>query len=78
MDYVSHMLEKGELEGIKVTNRTTIYICFFADVLGIFLPTNEKNFQKMQEILSLYERPVGAKMNLSKMVIIPLALPTIP
>lgn len=33
---------------------------------------------KMQEILSLYEKAAGAKMNLFKMVIIPLALPTIP
>lgn len=47
MDYVSHKLETGELEGIKVTNATTICIRFFADDLGIFLPANERNFMKM-------------------------------
>lgn len=32
----------------------------------------------MQEILSTYEEVAGAKMNVLKIVIIPLALPTIP
>lgn len=78
MDYVSKNLDMGKLEGMKVNQTTTIYICFFVDDLGIFIPTNERNFKKMQEILFLYEEVASAKMNLLKMVIIPLALPTIP
>lgn len=78
MDYVSHKLDTWELESIKVNDSSTISICFFANDLGIFISANERNFLKIREILYLYEDAAGAKMNLLKTVIIPLALPMIP
>lgn len=56
----------------------TLYHKLFADDVGIFIPAIETNFIKLQEILHLYEVASGAKLNLSKSIIIPLALPTIP
>lgn len=62
----------GELEGIKVTKEVTICIRLFADDMGVFIKATEENFKKLQDILNLYKTAVGAKMNMAKMVIIPL------
>lgn len=43
-----------------------------------FIPATEANFNKLQEILHLYEVASGAKLNLSKSVNIPLGLPIVP
>lgn len=76
MDYIQQKLEVGKIEGIKVKEGLTICHRLFADDVGIFIPTTENNFKKLKEILLLYELASGAKLNLSKSVIIPLAPPT--
>lgn len=78
MDYIDHTLRTVSLEGVKIIEDITICHRLFADDLSIFIPMDEKNFANLQHILKLYEMAAGAKMNLSKTIIIPLGMSTIP
>lgn len=46
--------------------------------MRVFISANERNFKKIQEIISLYEKALGVNMDLSKIVIIPLGFSDIP
>lgn len=46
--------------------------------MGIFIPTDEASYNKLQGILNLYKAATGAKMNLRKTAIIPLSVDVIP
>lgn len=74
MDYLQFKLSIGEMNDIQVTEELTIYHRLFVDDVGIFIPTNKQRFTKLQEALRLYELASGAKLNLAKPIIIPLAL----
>lgn len=78
MEYLQFKLTIGELDGIRINDNLTICHRLFANDVRVFIPTKERNFTKLQEALNLYELASGAKLNLAKSVIIPLALPKIP
>lgn len=62
----------GELEGAEISEEVTICHRLFIDDVGIFIPAEERCFVKLQDALRLYELTSGAKLNLAKLVIIPL------
>lgn len=78
MDYMAHKLSTRDLEGVKVMRTIIIYHRFFVDDLGMFIPTIEESFRKLQLILKLYEDVARVKMNISKTVIIPLGMDNVP
>lgn len=78
MDYCQHKLDIGELQGIKISEEITVCMRLFADDLGVFIAASERNFRKLQEIISVYEAASGARMNLAKTVIIPLGFTDVP
>lgn len=78
MPYITHMLNVGDLDEERVANNTTICHRLFVENLGIFILENKESFHKIQTILKLYEMVVGAKMNLSKIVIILLMMIEVP
>lgn len=64
MDYCQHKLDISKLQGIKISEEIIVYLHLFADDLGVFISANEGRFQKLQEIISLYKKAFGARMNL--------------
>lgn len=50
----------------------------FADDMGIFILAIEDSFNKLQEILYIYELASSAKINLEKSMVIPLAMLHVP
>lgn len=78
MEYLEFKLASGDINGVKISEDLTICHRLFADDVGIFILPDESSFKKLQEALHLYELASGAKLNLAKSVIIPLALPSIP
>lgn len=68
----------GEIEGVNISEDLTICHRLFADDAGIFIPADEQSFKKLQDALKIYELASGAKLNLAKSVIVPLAMPSIP
>lgn len=77
MDYLQYKLSRGDIEGVKISKELTICHKLFADDVRIFIPADEHNFAKLEEALGLYEMASGAKLNLSKLVIVPLGLTSI-
>lgn len=77
MEYLEYKLATGDINGIKILEELTICHYLFADDVNIFIPIDEDSFGKLQEALHLYKLASGEKLNLAKLVIIPLALPTI-
>lgn len=78
MEYLEAKMTSGEVDGIRILDSLTICHKLFAYDVGVFIPTMEESFGKLQSILKLYKLASGAKLNLSKYVIVPLALPSIP
>lgn len=78
MDYLQAKLGLGKLDRVKISKNLTICHRLFVDDVGIFILAIEQRFDKLQKILKLYKTTYGAKLNVSKSIIIPLALPTTP
>lgn len=78
MEYLYFKLSIGKIDGIQITKELTIWHCLFANDVGIFILPDKHSFAKLRDILWLYKMASGAKLNLAKLVIIPLALPKIP
>lgn len=78
MEYLEHHIATGEIEGVKISEDLTICHRLFIEDVGIFIPANEQTFKKIQDALKIYELALGAKLNLKKSVIVPLAMPSIP
>lgn len=74
MDYLQHKLSTWELEGVKVADDLTLCHHLFSDNVGVFIPTTTQNFEKLRGILRLYNVASRAKLNLTKSIIIPLAM----
>lgn len=78
MGYLQHKITTREMEGVKISDELTICHRNFANDVGVFIPTDECNFQKLQEAQRIYELAFEAKLNLAKSVIIPLAMTSVP
>lgn len=78
MDCIEAKLGNKEVDGVKILDNLTIYHRIFANDFGVFIPATEVSFNKLQSVLKLYKTSSGTKLNLSKLVIVPLALPVIP
>lgn len=78
MDYLWAKLGTSKVDGIRILD--TLIIChrLFVDDVEVFIPTTKESFCKLQIVLKLYKTTLGAKLNLSKSMIIPLAMPDIP
>jgi hypothetical protein len=64
--------------GVEIQGKRQICHCFFADDVGIFILAEEIAFQKLTELISMYENASGAKLNLQKSIIVPIAMTTNP
>lgn len=78
MDYLQVKQGSGELDGVRILDNLTICHHLFADNIGVIIPTTEESSNKLQTILKLYKTVFGAKLNVSKSIIIPLVIPTTP
>lgn len=66
--------ERGELKGILIEGdgQSQLLCQLFIDDTGLFLEMNEENFKVAMEVVSTYERILGARLNLEKSTIIQL------
>jgi hypothetical protein len=75
---MDHQITTKKLPAIKITSNLTICQMLFADDVGIFIPATEQAFEALRNNISLYESASGAKLNLQKSVITPIALSSFP
>jgi hypothetical protein len=66
-------LEAGKELGFEINNHLRICHRFFANDVGAFIPASQTAFKRQQEYLQIYERASGAKLNLQKSIIVPIA-----
>ncbi|KAL3695864.1 hypothetical protein R1sor_009940 [Riccia sorocarpa] len=59
--------------GLNAEGDRTILHQLYADDTGINVTINEQHFNRLQEVIHIFERCSGAKLNLSKSLIMPLA-----
>lgn len=64
--------------GMRLADSNHICEWLFADDLRVFIPAIEQAFSDLEEVISLYERASGEKLNLPKSSVIPMGLPQIP
>lgn len=74
MDYLKHLLSIGAITRVRISKDLTICHMLFVDDVDIFIPVDETCFKWLQDALRIYELALGAKLNLEKSVIVPLAL----
>lgn len=63
---------EGEIKGIRIDSRRQLLHQIFVDNMGIFMESLEENYPKIASLVSMYERILGALLNLNKFVLIQL------
>jgi hypothetical protein len=76
--YIEAGLKSGSIPGIPISNTLNVAHRLFADDMGIMIPATEEAFNSIRQALSEYEQASGAKLNIQKTIIVPIALQTIP
>jgi hypothetical protein len=71
---LDNALDSDSNLGIQVTENLKIYHRLFADDVGVFIPANQNAFNELQSHINLYEKASGAKLNLKKSIIVPIAM----
>ncbi|KAL3696875.1 hypothetical protein R1sor_010951 [Riccia sorocarpa] len=72
MDMLNANLRQGTIQGLSIGDGQTILHQLFADDTGLFLEMNRQSFNTTMETLKLFENASGAKLNLSKTLVLPL------
>ncbi|KAL3698101.1 hypothetical protein R1sor_012177 [Riccia sorocarpa] len=72
MDMLNAKLRQGTIQGLKTGDGQTILHQLFADDTGLFLEMNRQSFSTTMETLKLFEKASGAKLNLTKTLVLPL------
>jgi hypothetical protein len=71
--FMDHQISMNLLPAIHVNEELKVCQMLFADDVGIFIPATENAFLKLKDCISLYESASGAKLNLQKLIITPIA-----
>ncbi|KAL3691975.1 hypothetical protein R1sor_005626 [Riccia sorocarpa] len=61
---------QGQVQGLEVGNMRTILEALFADDIGLLLRAEEDNWRKATEVVKRFEKISGAKLNVSKSLVI--------
>ncbi|KAL3698494.1 hypothetical protein R1sor_012570 [Riccia sorocarpa] len=69
---------EGRLKGLQIEPGRSVLHQLFADDTGICIQEDEENFLELKRILAVYELASGAKINMNKIVIMPLGSSTVP
>jgi hypothetical protein len=72
IDLLKQGLAAGNLEGIAIGGNKQLLYQLYADDTGIFFNAYEENVHAIMDRLTRYENNSGAKINLSKSVLIQL------
>src|SRR5450759_429773 len=72
LDFFAAEIAAGRLQGIPIREGLIVSYKLFADDLGMFLPANREAFAQVRSILALYEVATGARINLSKSMVVPM------
>jgi hypothetical protein len=64
--------------GIVINDELTVRLRLFVDNVGVFIPATLIAFRELTEHISVYEKASGARLNLLKSIIVPIALTPIP
>lgn len=63
---------KGELKGLKIFEQDNLLYQLFADDVGLFLHNSQLEFEIAKATIQIFEKKIGAFLNVAKSVIIPL------
>ncbi|KAL3679387.1 hypothetical protein R1sor_022343 [Riccia sorocarpa] len=66
--------KQGSLKGVNIPGGRPLLHKLFADDSGVCIAATEENFNTLRKIIERFERISGAKLNLSKSVILPMII----
>ncbi|KAL3685236.1 hypothetical protein R1sor_003258 [Riccia sorocarpa] len=78
MELLQIAIREGRISGVRIDHENSLVHQLFADDTGVFLAAQEGNFEQLKGILSLYESASGAKVNLTKSIIMPVGTGVVP
>jgi hypothetical protein len=78
ISYIDYQIESHRLPILLISKELTICHMLFADDVRIFILALETAFEELRKCIALYEKALGAKLNLQKLIITPIALDNIP
>ncbi|KAL3690279.1 hypothetical protein R1sor_016588 [Riccia sorocarpa] len=64
----------GEIQGVLIPRGKSLLHRLFADDSGVSITASEANFQSLKKIIECFEGISGASLNMSKSVIVPMAM----
>ncbi|KAL3676486.1 hypothetical protein R1sor_026434 [Riccia sorocarpa] len=78
MDQLKSAKIQGRIHGLQITPEESLLHQLFADDTGIFLQQDKQEFRRTMDILTVFEKASGAKLNMQKTTVIPLFNTPIP
>jgi exonuclease III len=76
--YLDAQIQSKRLPTVFLSEDLTVCHLLFADDIGIFIPATPTAFQTLKDCINVYEVASGARLNLPKSVVVPVALQDIP
>ncbi|KAL3675882.1 hypothetical protein R1sor_025830 [Riccia sorocarpa] len=70
--------QEGRITGLNIGDSKSLLHQLYADDTGINITLAEANFNQLQQVIGRFEQVSGAKLNLSKSLIMPLAPTRLP
>jgi hypothetical protein len=78
LHWLDKALNQDNKLGIKIDDELTICHRLFADDVGIFIQAKPNAFQELREHLAIYKKASGARLNLQKSIMVPIACTGVP
>lgn len=75
MSLLADRRDKGDLAGLKISDRKSLIYRLFADNAGFFLQNSQQEFEIARATIQVFENISGAFLNVAKSVIVPLVNP---
>ncbi|KAL3675227.1 hypothetical protein R1sor_025175 [Riccia sorocarpa] len=70
--------KKGEIQGVSIPYRRPLLHRLFADDSGVGIRATKENFENLKAVISRFKDISGAELNLTKSMVIPMALDPVP
>lgn len=71
-ELIKEKFNTEKIEGIQLGDGSQLTHQSFVDDSGLFIHATKENFNYIKEVIKSYERILGAFLNLSKSIVIPL------
>lgn len=65
---------RGEFVGLRINQEDSLLFQLFVDEIALFIQNSQQEFKQAMSAITMFERALGACLNMGKLVIIPMTI----